>query len=583
MLNKYCITLIAGTRINGVAKANSSKELEMHTTSLAWLKDLLGDNLEYYCDSTGFIIANITTDQVEAIESDYRVYRVTKIEEPTICANFSSYSSNTWYMPMLSNNIYIGSNRPIQGFKLELGQRMYGYFPADYYYVNRIIKTSTIINKYWYNNKLYNLEISDKILINLDNVEHSNINTPGTYTIVYNINTYRFELILQPIGNELILGTVDVFVEDNYIVRYYNNNMAVYGLSNLKQIGLNTNYTQPLDGTNVEVIIGDAHINYNLTELEGRASLLYNPYITVTDAYYGDLDTGYASHGTLVATLIAGKTYGVAKNASIKGVTLFDYSEGEKPDGTSTLSSNKTVEGILYIASYITAQKALNPSKAIIVNLSLNFSTMIAEVNDAVASMITDGATVIIAAGNNNSINTTSPYANGAIIVAACDSDLIPLSDSNYGPNITIYAPGSGIESLMNSGDLHIWSGTSAAAPIVAGVCANYMSLHLEATPSEIKTSLVANAIPAITYNKLYTTDLFVQNIDFGYTTNSLFNSNDLKPDTLLCLEAYVLNHDNSKFLSNRFEIALDNIANIAISAGKLESTNIGTVFTLQR
>src|SRR5699024_6887825 len=45
-------------------------------------------------------------------------------------------------------------------------------------------------------------------------------------------------------------------------------------------------------------------------------------------------------------------------------------------------------------------------------------------------------------------------------------------SSSNYGPSVDLVAPGVNIYTVSLSGTLNAWTGTSFAAPLVAGSCA---------------------------------------------------------------------------------------------------------------
>lgn len=82
----------------------------------------------------------------------------------------------------------------------------------------------------------------------------------------------------------------------------------------------------------------------------------------------------------------------------------------------------------------------------------------------------------VLAAGNENqNANNVSPASVGngkrRITVGAHDSRGRRASFSNYGPKVTISAPGVGIESTTPNG-IKSWSGTSMAAPHVAGAMA---------------------------------------------------------------------------------------------------------------
>ena len=69
-------------------------------------------------------------------------------------------------------------------------------------------------------------------------------------------------------------------------------------------------------------------------------------------------------------------------------------------------------------------------------------------------------------------------------------------SFSNYGPTVSMAAPGVEILSTsMNGGSYAKMSGTSAASPHVAGAAALYKAANPSATPSQVKSGLIANAV----------------------------------------------------------------------------------------
>ncbi len=86
------------------------------------------------------------------------------------------------------------------------------------------------------------------------------------------------------------------------------------------------------------------------------------------------------------------------------------------------------------------------------------------------------GAVLVVAAGNGASKSERQyPAAEGAyglIPVAATQSDNRLAAFSNFGSWIELAAPGDGITSALPGGAYGTWSGTSMAAPMVAGVAA---------------------------------------------------------------------------------------------------------------
>jgi subtilisin family serine protease len=74
---------------------------------------------------------------------------------------------------------------------------------------------------------------------------------------------------------------------------------------------------------------------------------------------------------------------------------------------------------------------------------------------------------------------------------------------SNYGSTLDLFAPGVSITSAWVGDDLMIAtaSGTSMAAPHVAGVVALYLQSHRSASPAEVRSALVGNSTTGVIKN----------------------------------------------------------------------------------
>lgn len=105
---------------------------------------------------------------------------------------------------------------------------------------------------------------------------------------------------------------------------------------------------------------------------------------------------------------------------------------------------------------------------------------------------------LVFAAGNNGrAIYPTeiSTYPS-VICVASIDQYDKRSVFSNYGPEVTVAAPGSSIVSTVPPGTWGWKSGTSMAAPHVTGLIALLLSKKPSLTPDEIKTILTRSADP---------------------------------------------------------------------------------------
>lgn len=110
------------------------------------------------------------------------------------------------------------------------------------------------------------------------------------------------------------------------------------------------------------------------------------------------------------------------------------------------------------------------------------------------------GCVVVWAAGNGNEDVGSDEWAthpNVITVAASTDFDR-RATYSDYGKEIDVCAPSSGgingITTTKNGGYWSRFGGTSAAAPIVAGIAALLLSLDNELTAKEIKEKLISSA-----------------------------------------------------------------------------------------
>lgn len=243
---------------------------------------------------------------------------------------------------------------------------------------------------------------------------------------------------------------------------------------------LSSTYTYNNIGSGVHAYVIDTGIRASHQEFGGRASIAAD---FVGDGQNGNDCNG---HGTHVAGTIGGATYGVAKGVTIHAVRVLDC------------NGNGTTSGVIAGVDWVTANR-INPAVA---NMSLSGGVQ-TSLDSAVRNSVNSGVTYTIAAGNNNinADNASPARVREALTIGAIDSSDTRASFSNFGMAVDFFAPGVDITSAWIGSDsaTNTISGTSMAAPHVAGVVALFLQSNTSATPlyvtSEIKRNASANRV----------------------------------------------------------------------------------------
>ncbi|KAK6351965.1 hypothetical protein TWF718_005113 [Orbilia javanica] len=243
-------------------------------------------------------------------------------------------------------------------------------------------------------------------------------------------------------------------------------------------------------GLGVDVYVMDTEIEVEHAEFEGRAQTLWR-----ANQFTGK---GKASgHGTHVAGIIASKTYGIAKAARIYGIAVLVEHSGGTID---------YIEATNIIILHHRSRRSLRGFSGSIVNISLGAPG--AEYWDSIMRLLTDeGIHVSVSAGNNDGNSCEqSPARSSAVVpiitVGNLSFDGYRALNSNWGPCVSIFAPGSEVVSLgvtKESAPL-IMGGTSMAAPHVAGVMATELSLHpaFKFNPQALKNHIIGMGLKGI-------------------------------------------------------------------------------------
>ncbi|MEK2495038.1 S8 family serine peptidase [Kitasatospora purpeofusca] len=189
-------------------------------------------------------------------------------------------------------------------------------------------------------------------------------------------------------------------------------------------------------------------------------------------------------HGSNVAGIVGGLDNGIGYVGVAPGARLWSVKSLNKEGSGST---EEIVNGIDWVTAHA--------DEIEVVNISIGFDGTERAVNDAVNRAIAKGIVVVVSAGNDHRDVSNQSPANvpDAITVSSLsDADGRPgglgnfawcnknntnkddsLSNySNFGRGVDIAAPGDCIQSTFKNGGYSNYSGTSQAAPHVAGAAA---------------------------------------------------------------------------------------------------------------
>jgi subtilisin family serine protease len=135
-----------------------------------------------------------------------------------------------------------------------------------------------------------------------------------------------------------------------------------------------------------------------------------------------------------------------------------------------------------------------------VINASWGLAQRSRALEDVIREAQEEGILFVTASGSSNANNDTSPrypagYSLGNIIsVAATDMNDGLAGFSNYGPKtVQLAAPAKDILTTALGNDYQRHSGTSLAAPVVAGVAALALSAHPDLSMPQLRSLLLAS------------------------------------------------------------------------------------------
>ena len=293
------------------------------------------------------------------------------------------------------------------------------------------------------------------------------------------------------------MPAVDYVEEEGFAVG--TQSIPEWHLDRLDQVlpTLDHTYWPIGDGHGVDVYILDSGIIYEHEEFEYRAKY---PGRDPTDEYNvnfpeDELRRQYGrdchGHGTHVASLCGGKTYGSAKKATLYSVRVLGCNNAGPWSGV--------LDGIDFVVRM--AERTNRPSI-----MSMSFSGGFYQVmEDAVNVALSRGVMSVVAAGNGQKdACSRSPASNrGSITVGGTrqgDGLYLLGSGTNFGRCIDIFAPGERVlaaDSTCTNCSKHL-SGTSMSTPLVSGLAAVILEREPLLSPSGLKERLINQSTKGI-------------------------------------------------------------------------------------
>ena len=342
--------------------------------------------------------------------------------------------------------------------------------------------------------------------ISIDPVEFYNSELKDTGTELLYVYSHVVKGLAIKIPNEKVLEKL----KNNPLVNYIGQDKKVSAFINKQQ----TNSQQQIIPTSIdrvdgEISLGSVNAHSNIIDADiaildtgidlDHADLnVYHERSFIPGTINADDDHG---HGTHLAGIAAAKDnsfgiVGIAPGARLWAIKVLESS------GIGEIST--LIKGLDYINQYA--------NEVDVAILSLGCECESGSLNIAIHNTVNAGITIVVAAGNEGKdAGTFTPANNPDVITVSAIADTdgkcggngppstygaddMLASFSNFGDVVDIAAPGVDIYSTFKANSYTSLTGTSMAAPHVAGAAALYISLHPEASsPNDVKSYLITS------------------------------------------------------------------------------------------
>jgi subtilisin family serine protease len=218
----------------------------------------------------------------------------------------------------------------------------------------------------------------------------------------------------------------------------------------LKKLNIPQIHEKGIKGKGVKIGIVDSGCNLKHSDLKIKNAYDFTKSGTPEDS---------SGHGTHVAGIIAaqGNNHGVLGVAPDSEISIYKALDG----------SNGTLSGV------ISAIKAAIDEGMDIINLSLGATTTDKSLENICKQAVLKGITLVVASGNSGKNEKYYPASyDFCISVGAIDETMKVAYFTTFGEHLDIVAPGANVLSTYLNNGYAVLSGTSMAAPFVAGCLA---------------------------------------------------------------------------------------------------------------
>jgi subtilisin family serine protease len=338
-------------------------------------------------------------------------------------------------------------------------------------------------------------------------------NTDGVYLVDYvEFPTYKALVVrlsdpnhptLQ--DNRFVTTQIETQTSAGHIAQVEWDQIVPDSVKRTVPVNVSESEGQETDTSSISAA-GRQPVNADIAILDTGVSLthpdlnVYRNVSFVDGVTSGDDDQGHGSH---VAGIAAAEdntvgVVGVAPGARIWAIKICDKF------GECKISDE--IKGLEYATQHA--------DEIDVLNVSIENPNSPA-LNKAIKEAVNAGITVVVAAGNNASNAATSSPANSPDVLSVsaigdsdgqCGSEGPDMENSgksvaddsfaffsNYGPDVKLAAPGVNVFSTYNGSSYALDSGTSMAAPHVAGAAALYKAQFPDATPEEVISALTSS------------------------------------------------------------------------------------------